>query len=44
MFVLLQELQDLDEEFRENHIDILARFYQANMSLTWTGVKILNKS
>ena len=29
VFVLLQELQDLDEEFRENHIDILTRFYQA---------------
>ena len=25
----IQELQDLDEEFRENHIDILTRFYLA---------------
>ncbi|XP_076462616.1 WASH complex subunit 5-like [Babylonia areolata] len=27
------ELQDLDEEFRENHIDILTRFYQAFASV-----------
>ena len=26
---LAQELQDRDEEFRENHIEILGRFYQA---------------
>jgi WASH complex subunit strumpellin len=24
-----QELQDLDEELRENHIEILTRFYKA---------------
>ena len=29
----LQELQDLDEEFRENHIEILTRFYQAFASV-----------
>ena len=29
MIYLQQELQDLDEEFRENHIEILTRFYKA---------------
>ena len=28
-----QELQDLDEVFRENHIDILRRFYLAFESI-----------
>jgi len=28
-----QDLQDLDEEFRENHIEILTRFYQAFSSV-----------
>ena len=33
-FVLsLQELQDLDEEFRENHLDIITRFYLAFESI-----------
>ena len=30
---IFQELQDLDEEFRENHIEILTRFYQAFASV-----------
>lgn len=31
MFALpvIQELQDLDDELRENHLDILTRFYKA---------------
>jgi len=29
----LQELQDLDEEFRENHVEILTRFYKAFESI-----------
>ena len=33
MCVYLQQLQDLDEEFRENYIDILRRFYLAFESL-----------
>ena len=28
-----QDLQDLDEEFQENHIDILKRFFQAFASV-----------
>jgi hypothetical protein len=28
-----QELQDQDEEFRENHIEILSRFYKAFESI-----------
>ncbi len=28
-----KELQDLDEEFRENHMDILTRFYRAFQSV-----------
>ena len=26
--IFSQELQDIDEEFRENHIEILTRFYK----------------
>ena len=29
----LQELQDRDEEFRENHLEILTRFYKAFESI-----------
>lgn len=32
-FFNFQELQDLDEEFRENNIEILTRFYQAFSSV-----------
>ena len=29
----VQELQDRDEEFRENHLEILTRFYKAFESI-----------
>ena len=29
VYVFIQELQDLDSEFRDNHIDILTRFFLA---------------
>lgn len=29
----LQELQDRDEEFRENHLEIITRFYKAFESI-----------
>ena len=32
-FPTLQELQDRDEEFRENHLEILTRFYKAFESI-----------
>ena len=32
-YYYLQTLQDLDEEFRENHIEILSRFYKAFESI-----------
>ena len=30
---MTQELQDRDEEFRENHLEILTRFYKAFESI-----------
>ena len=30
---IIQELQDRDEEFRENHLEILTRFYKAFESI-----------
>ena len=31
--LLFKDLQDLDEEFRENHLEILTRFYLAFESI-----------
>lgn len=33
LFVCMQELQDRDEEFRENNLEILTRFYKAFESI-----------
>ena len=33
VFFVEQELQDRDEEFRENHLEILTRFYKAFESI-----------
>lgn len=33
LFFSIQGLEDLDEEFKENHLEILTRFYQAFESI-----------
>lgn len=33
LVVLFQDLQDFDDEFRENHIEIISRFYLAFESI-----------
>jgi len=48
----MQGLEDIDEEFKENHIEILTRFYQAFESIhkyvtdlnRWDGFFIMNKN
>jgi len=33
MAYMVQGLEDIDEEFKENHLEILTRFYQAFESI-----------